>query len=478
MLLLFLLCSCGPIYLHDPAAQTAATSAQENFMQITTRRSASGFTKSYITQRTVDAEIDLALSTITQQSQISALSSNSWQLIGDSLCRELYATATELGLLATRNAVPNRSSVCEDKRLPDLDKDLSEAASSKFNPPCQASLSATNRKAERDCWQKQMEEALSALPGAQSATKSFMDALNVAADNEARYIATQKLLSAGLLAVVAPSSEAVDQVSTLKTILQEPVSARRFDKNDQGELIEKKTNTTVGKALSINPPNLPASTSGSLSAIDLLHLTNLDGQLSSFQGLLPVSPGIAVTIIGLSYDVARAEELRIRNIISTATRRIKLYDSHIAFLEGQLFRTGEAAGQFGITRQLPEVTSGSTVRDTIQRLRNDFFVQEKEKEKRRDFRGDLAAVYSSLGLWTNAVLSGSVTRQDFPSLISALDAEESLANAEIALREREAVISRGLQGLVAFHEGGIDAQDVNNLLQVAQAIGIFAIAAD
>ena len=50
-------------------------------------------------------------------------------------------------------------------------------------------------------------------------------------------------------------------------------------------------------------------------------------------------------------------------------------------------------------------------------------------------------------------------------------------HAEINLREREAVIMRGLDGLVAFQQGGIDADDVRNLIMVAQAIGIFAIAA-
>jgi hypothetical protein len=91
-------------------------------------------------------------------------------------------------------------------------------------------------------------------------------------------------------------------------------------------------------------------------------------------------------------------------------------------------------------------------------------------------RPALVTTYIALGENVQFRVVDARVRERFQIAVSSVEVEEDLAAAEINLREREAVIVRGLEGLVAFHEGGIDADDLRNLIGVAQAVGIFAIA--
>jgi hypothetical protein len=63
-----------------------------------------------------------------------------------------------------------------------------------------------------------------------------------------------------------------------------------------------------------------------------------------------------------------------------------------------------------------------------------------------------------------------------PLAIARTDHEYSITISSINDQEYQALIQNGLAGLVAYHDGGLTSQDVANLINFAQAIGVGVIA--
>ncbi len=313
---------------------------------------------------------------------------------------------------------------------------------------------------------KELQAKLVAAGAANNQATTLLEALNQAAGAETRYAATQKLLSTGVVALVQPRGDPKARAAALEALAKEAVPRQSFAEED-GRLVEKAGTTTVGEALGANL-QLLAKTQGPLSFGDVVQVVGKTGDLRAFQGLVPTNPGIEVTIIGLAYDVARAEELRLNAEVDGARRRLALHDRHLAFLERHRKTVAQAEAALGAVAAIRGIDEGTSVRETIEKLRR----------RGRDARGDLSGTYSALAQYANAILAERPVRQGFDNEVGELLVDQELARADVALREREAVIGRGLEGLVAFHEGGIDADDVRNLIGVAQAVGIFAIAAN
>jgi hypothetical protein len=204
--------------------------------------------------------------------------------------------------------------------------------------------------------------------------------------------------------------------------------------------------------------------------------------LEGFRGLQLDDPGIAVTIIGLGYDVARAEERRAAAAIDEARRTRALYRAQLAFLVEQERRLRRNSTQLksldDTLRQLspPVDLEKATVEALVVRLRTE--VTRATDTERPGRRNTLVTLYRQLGDNVQFRVIDAQARADFENALTVVQTERALALTEVNLREREAVILRGLDGLVAFHQGGIDANDVRNLIILAQAFGIFAIAAE
>jgi hypothetical protein len=116
------------------------------------------------------------------------------------------------------------------------------------------------------------------------------------------------------------------------------------------------------------------------------------------------------------------------------------------------------------------------VEDVIVRLRA-LAIKSAAKD-RKTYRDILITLYRQIGDNLQFRVIDAQARSDFKNAVEVLKTERALMLTEVNLREREAVIMRGLDGLVAFQQGGIDANDVRNLILLAQAFGIFAIYAE
>jgi hypothetical protein len=63
-----------------------------------------------------------------------------------------------------------------------------------------------------------------------------------------------------------------------------------------------------------------------------------------------------------------------------------------------------------------------------------------------------------------------------PLAIARLNHENSILISNINDQEYQALIQSGVAGLVAYHDGGLTAQDVANVINFAQAVGVGVIA--
>lgn len=417
-LLLLGLPGCGPVYLHDPAGERAATAAIEDFQATVQNGSVAGLVATYRVQQAAVAETIRTLQKDDTRTQMVALPSESWQDIIEATRSELDETAAALQSIEVQRA--------------------------------------------------ELEAAFQVAPAADAApdAQSLLAAMNAAANDEARYVATQRLLSTGLAVLVGgETGQQGASTERLKSLLDETVPVRSF-KDENGRLQEVQGQKTVGQLLGLDPALVDAFDAKPASPNDLLELANVGKQALDFAGLQLNNPGIAVTIIGLSYDVARTQELRSAAAIRTTRQKLALYDDFTDFLQAHENNLAGNLGRIESLQRQQGLGGETSVRSAIESLAT----------RESPSRSSLLAIYSEIGNNFQYRVVDAGVRDDFTAALDNLEVEEALASAALNLREREAVIFRGLEGLVAFHKGGIDAEDVNNLIGVAQAIGIFAIA--
>ena len=243
------LAACGPIYLHDPAGETAATAAMQDFQAVRERGRVAGLVAGYKAQQAITVQTLRALQTDDTRTQLVALSAESWDTLIGATRAELAVTGGEI----------------------------------------QA------REDEKTIIGRQLQAALEQQAGLQTQTKDLLDAMNATAEAEARYVATQKLLSAGFRALVSGSPEdSAAAEAALRSILAENVPARSF-RQEGGKLVEITGEVTVGNALGLDPRAIDALGSPPHGPDDLFRLVDAVASLRDLTGLQITDPGIAVT---------------------------------------------------------------------------------------------------------------------------------------------------------------------------------------
>jgi len=437
--------ACGPVYLHDPAGQAAATAARTQFQEVLAKGRLSDLVGTYRVQNAEQAAATLALQKDDVRNATYTMSAKPWAEL-------LQETRDEL-----------------------------------------AATKAANKEGEKELKsiERSLTTALQAHEAADKQVGTLIDALNAAAAAELRHAASQKLLAAGLQAIVSRQANGGAGKKALEEVLDTTITERSF--REQGGVLvettkEKKVRDVSGVGADVFAV-LAAGGDPVKTAQTLLKSVNRQG---SFQGLQIGDPGIAVTIVGLGYDVARAEERRLAAAIDEARRTRALYRDQLKFLAAQekrlernvkrLEELDETLKKLGLVpRQRSSSDSNATpqspdVEDMIVRLRE--LAVKSAGEDRRRYRAILITLYRQIGDNLQFRVIDAQARSDFKNAVAVVNTERALMLAEINLREREAVIIRGLDGLVAFQQGGIDANDVRNLILLAQAFGIFAIAAE
>lgn len=431
---------CSGLYFHNQPRENQAKKAYESFKTIRENASVENLMASYADQRTSEMELISFISTVDDGTQLSTLHDMTW--------------------------------VDLEKKTKDLLDDTEN--------------SLKNAEGPKKDSEKQLTEALNKLPLIQKKGASLLEAMNEAALAQARFVATQFLLQESLLLTLEKDTEisntsAQDRLDKLdKTTI--PVTNFSVNKNNQ--LIEntpqpKSINELLGVGL---PFKLLATekldnSNDSQEEIKTILSNLLKGDSLKSVNLVLQNPGTSVTTLGLLQDFARAEEERTKVEIEYAKQVISLLETNIAFLEEYKTRLKDdlnpdslgIAGASSIVRNRKD-TVGHTLASFATRCQKSPL--RSESPACLNFR----ALYRALEFNYQNRVSDAKKGDELNGRLAALDSRKALDMARVQVLEREAVISRGLDGLVAFHKGGIDENDVRNIIAIAQAIGVSVIA--
>lgn len=182
-----------------------------------------------------------------------------------------------------------------------------------------------------DKTQNDLATAMAKLDPAVKETSSALDAMNVAALAEGRHAAAQSIVKEGLKAVLQEDPG----VDRLKKALEEKLNVRTFKQNDDGTLTEVAGAMAVKDLLGIDAAIIDVGSGdpGIETADNLFKAIKGAPKIDLIKNLDFASPGIATTVLGLGYDVARAEEQRIEAEISSAKAAYNLQKRYLKLLD-------------------------------------------------------------------------------------------------------------------------------------------------
>jgi len=179
------------------------------------------------------------------------------------------------------------------------------------------------------------------------------------------------------------------------------------------------------------------------------------------------APGIKIIILGLAVDLADKELKRNKLDLDYLQEVINILEEKKESTSN-VNETIEIIGtaKYIITDEINEkhFKKGDTVLETINILRKD----DAEKESVQD-------AFKAIGIYSKAMMNDDVLLQELQ--LAMLDHEYSIKLSSINAQEHEALISRGLQGVAAYHEGGITPETIANFLRAAQAVALGVIGA-
>ena len=178
-------------------------------------------------------------------------------------------------------------------------------------------------------------------------------------------------------------------------------------------------------------------------------------------------PGIKIIVLGLAADLAASEWQRTRLESGYLQALLDIIapgrDGEIDRLEERIDRIDEAAiilQERIASRQIAKIDKLLT---TLNGLRG--------RAASKTLLRDLLKAIGSYAL----VMTGA--DKPLQLRLAMLDHCYSIQLSAINARQHEALIGRGLQGLSAYHQGGLKPETVANFLRAAQAIGLGVIGA-
>ncbi len=443
--------SSGCVYFHDQARQNAAEEAKASFEESIKKGNVSKAVASYDAEQSIEDELVETFHRTDDTTQLIALLSTPWSDL-------VTFTTSEKNIV--EDAIPTT-------------------------------------EAKKNQLKTELKKSLEDLPGVKAEKKKVVDALNQAAMQEGRYLATQKLLGESLLVIADDKKKA--SLVRLNELLDTTVPVKKY-KDENGQLVEdtsdqKKLGTILkmSECLKSTPEANQQEPRGQDESAKMLEFSlKCLPKIKDKEAFSLEDPGIATTILGLAFDLARAEEERIQVKVNATLREIGLYDEQIAFLNKHNMALTDDLNEngLGVRGVAPLASNPETpVREVLEQQATNYQLahnqavkatnpsdRKKWIEEKRRARGNMQAAYMALARYYENVIVNSKKRIEFDDRMANWLVKKSLATSEANLREREAVILRGLQGLVAFHQGGITSEDIANIIRIAQTAGIFYIA--
>ena len=328
----------------------------------------------------------------------------------------------------------------------------------------------------------ELRDRLNELPGVRKQQKTVADAMTEASRTGARHAATQDLLRGALVALADDDPASFGK---LREILHNEQPFKRFTVVDgvvsfteEKDEVEDLVDIEIGQL-----PSAPPASAKDLATWGeaIAKFAKLDKH-ATFQLR---DPGIATTVIGLGLDVALAEERRMLTEIAIAKEELKLRTDLIELYKSQSKALEENIGKIDFLAEHQFIQGDVVLHASLERfgaMYREAHAQlmknpddDKKAEKTEDLRQRLTDAFLAVAAnYHNRVIAQRAIAI-LKDRIAHTAADRELAIAAANLAEREAVIGRGLEGLVAFHQGGINQDDVGNVIGIAQAAGLLVL---
>ena len=177
-------------------------------------------------------------------------------------------------------------------------------------------------------------------------------------------------------------------------------------------------------------------------------------------GLLDQPPGVTLEILSLGADLAKEELDRAQAIEKRLQEENNLYNKRqeeIATTKNWIERASVDIN--------PIIERNSTVMASIQKsLKN---------HTSPDTQGFILALQKYVLADDLFTLNDGLYKVSKDALVHYYQIEDSA----ISVKEREALIQRGLETLAVYHNGGITQEEINTIIQAAQAVALAVISA-
>jgi hypothetical protein len=408
---------CGRIYLHSPKSQATAESALKDFQSF---REKSGNPYSAMLKNlekanvaTADAQSGAAERRATGYAL--GLPYKEWGELKTELDNELRAVEKADGSAAAK--------------ITELVKDLGQAQDTQGD--------------------------------AQQKLKVAKKALAAQFNKNQRWVAQQALFKHAIQKIAEQSTREKseltpkDMTGSVREILDVEVSVLEQSATGDVKVVTKKIGTVLHGSL-------PPEWKGLPEAVRALAGIALDPASS---------PGIAVTILGLAVDLADAEFRRAQIRVAILERKARVLGGLTRNLADSKRLLGQAIGD------LSALPPGERVLASIEARRRPTSpppgtpVTSPEQA--------IVGLAARLEVLARAALPSTILASERLRLeveLAAIDHEYSIRLSAVNAQAHEALIGRGLEGLAAYHRGGITPQEIANLIHAAQAVAVGVIA--
>jgi hypothetical protein len=419
----------GCLHLHSPALQQAADAAKTEFNTMVVAAPSSANLAAFFSDSAVTLAVVRDIHRLGREAQLAILLDQPWR-----------------GLLQQTDA-----------ELRDSRSQLNTATAAK------------------GAAEARLKDELVKLGAAKKGVATHVEALTEASRTAARYVATQTLIAEALKA--AADRTRPGSFGALREALNRSVTYETHAVTTAGIIESKAKKETIAQLLDLDVTVIPTGAPKSVKDVEDLvgALGKIDRLPASVKNFTFRNPGIATTILGLGFDVARAAEREAAGAVRTSKQEIDLREAQQAFLARHIRRLEEDLDEqsgVGLAAAATFETDHSRpVRATLAAL-----IDAYQRSASPSNRGRLHLAHLALATNFKLRFVDARERAILEDRLTALLPQQALTNDVARLGLREAVIGRGLDGLVAFHAGGITPEDFSRIIGIAQTIGIFIIA--
>lgn len=196
--------------------------------------------------------------------------------------------------------------------------------------------------------------------------------------------------------------------------------------------------------------------------------------------IIPEAPGIALTIMALGLDLAQIEKQRVETQIARLDARKVLFEKALAEME----IAEKLMTEIKTNDSIEKIAGNCPTKDENGNLflaMSNLYSSATAKDINPELLlVQLNSISASLITARKLAIAKDIISRQIPLLdvsLSRLKHEDSVVYSRLNEASWLALVNRGLEGLVAYHKGGLNEEDTANIIRLAQTVALGVIGA-